>query len=332
MSQPNSNTIYPPKGVSQFKAPLRFHSGTSGALQEQIQRSSIQEGTPSRVVSQFKAPLRPQSGTLREQSQPYAAFGAPPFNSALDHVTDPSQLFVQQPEQWREQGGYYPSSGLRFSNTALQHAGPSISLPRVQAFPSVVARGTYFAGDPITQKSNISTDPYIGMPDLHSSLEAHRQGLSPQLLRESSRLWHALPQTEPLVRSEAPRKIKTQVMIKVIFMGGIGLLVGGIASVWLLRFPTYLVVAWAILIIILSNLVSRELRSYYLLKSTKPAVPGMDAGHPSTTSTFHSADDMGRHPELKDISDTTGYLKALNLVFKPGHPAQNFFPEKEYRV
>jgi hypothetical protein len=41
---------------------------------------------------------------------------------------------------------------------------------------------------------------------------------------------------------------------------------------------------------------------------------------------------MGRHPALKDTGDTTGYLKALCLVFQPGHPDQNFPPEKEYRV
>lgn len=115
--------------------------------------------------------------------------------------------------------------------------------------------------------------------------------------------------------------------MKVILMGGTGLFVGGIASFWLLRFPTYLVVTWAILLIVLSNLVSRELRSYYQLKSTTQC---MEAGHASTISTSHDVD-TGRHPVLKDISDTTGYLKALCLVSKPGYPAQNF-PEKEYRV
>lgn len=116
--------------------------------------------------------------------------------------------------------------------------------------------------------------------------------------------------------------------MKVILMGGTLLLVGGIASFLLLRFPTYLVVTWAILIIVFSNLVSRELRSYY---QHTPATPRMEAEHASTTSTSHDID-MGRHPVLKDISDTTGYLKALCLVVKPGHPAQIFPQEKEYGV
>lgn len=117
-------------------------------------------------------------------------------------------------------------------------------------------------------------------------------------------------------------------MMKVILMGGIVLLVGGIASFLLLRFPTYLVVTWAILIIVFSNLISRELRSYY---QPTPTTLRMEAGDPSTTSPSHSVD-MGRHPVLKDISDTTGYLKALSLVFKPGQPTQTFLPEKEYKV
>jgi hypothetical protein len=103
---------------------------------------------------------------------------------------------------------------------------------------------------------------------------------------------------------------------------------GGIASFLLLRFPTYLVVTWAILIIVFSNLVSRELHSYYRLT---PTTLRMEAVHPSTISTHHDMD-MGRHPVLKDISDTTGYLKALCLVFKNDHPAQTFPLEKEYKV
>jgi hypothetical protein len=116
--------------------------------------------------------------------------------------------------------------------------------------------------------------------------------------------------------------------MKVILTGGTVLLVGGIASFLLLRSPTYLVVTWAILIIIFSNLVSRELRSYYQLT---PTTLGMEAVHPSTISTPHGMD-MGRHPMLKDITDTTGYLKALCHVFKNEHPVQTFPPEKVYKI
>jgi hypothetical protein len=325
-SQQSSNKVHPSKGISQFKTPLRRQSDT---LLEQGQRSSTQGSTPSRSISQFKAPLL-QTGTLRAQNQSYAAFGAPSSNSA-SHETNPSQPFIPQPEKWREQSGYRSPSGMHLSNAALHHSGPTMSLPRVMTLPSVAARDTYSAGNPIAQKSsvltiypnNISTNPYIGIPAPHSSLAAHRQGQSPQFLRESD-----LPRTEPLAGSETRLKTKTQVTMRVIIMVGTGLLVGGIASFWLLRFPTFLIVAWAILIIVLSNLVSRELRSYYQLKST---MLRMETEHSSTISTSHDVD-MERDPMLKDISDTTGYLKALCFVFKPDQPAQNFPPEKEYRV
>lgn len=116
--------------------------------------------------------------------------------------------------------------------------------------------------------------------------------------------------------------------MKVILMAGTVLLVGGIASFLLLRFPTYLVVTWAILIIVFSNLVSRELRSYYKLT---PTTLRMETVHSSVISTPHDVD-TARHPMLKDITDTTGYLKALCFVFKNDHPVQNFPPEKVYKV
>jgi len=111
-------------------------------------------------------------------------------------------------------------------------------------------------------------------------------------------------------------------------MIGTALLVGGIASFLLLRFPTYLVVTWAILIIVFSNLVTRELRSYYRLT---PTTRNMEAAHPYTVSTPQGVD-MEHYPALNDISDTTGYLKALCLAFEHDHPAQAFSPEKEYKV
>jgi hypothetical protein len=336
-SQQSSDKENPSKRVSQFKAPRRLQSGTLPE-QGQGQHFSTQGSTSSGSVSQFNVPQRLQSGTLEEQGRPYAAFDAPPFDGASPgRVTAPSQSLVQQPGKWREQSEYHSPSEMYRSNAALPHFGQTMSLPRVLALPSVPGRDTYFAGDPITHKSgvlkvhpnSISTDPYIGIPASRPSFEAYRQGLSPQFLREAGQLQQsALTQTEPLMKSEAPRKTKTHVTMRVILMGGTGLLLGGIGSFWLLRSPTYLVVTWAIIVIIVSNLVSRELRSYYLLKSTALRTEG---AHPSTISISHSVD-MGRHPVLKDISDTTGYLKALNLVFKSGHPAQNLFPEEESEV
>ncbi|GCE05851.1 hypothetical protein KDAU_31800 [Dictyobacter aurantiacus] len=112
-------------------------------------------------------------------------------------------------------------------------------------------------------------------------------------------------------------------------MVGTGVLVGGLASFWLLRFPTYLVVTWAILIIVLSNLLSREVRDYY--HQLKSKIQPLEAEHHSTAAPSHD-EDTGGHPILKDISDTTGYLKALCFVFKPGSPAQSLPQEQEYRV
>ncbi|GHO48842.1 hypothetical protein [Ktedonospora formicarum] len=332
LRQQSSDEAYPPQGTSQFKTPLKAQFGT---LREQSQRFPIQGSTPSQGTSQFKAPLKMQSGTLREQSQPYAAFGASPFDSASRyHVTNPSQPLVQQPETGSEQRGYYPPFEMPLSNAALLDSIPTMPLPRVQALSATDARNTYSAGDPLTHTRSvstihphrISTDPYIDIPVPYSALEAPRP--FSQLLRASNPSWQsALPRTEPVVGLASRRTTKAYVMMKVILMGGAGLFVGGIASFWLLRSPTYLVVTWAILIIVFSNLVSRELRSYYRLKAT---TQGMGGGQASPLSPAHEVD-TGRHPVLKDISDTTGYLKALSLVSKPGYPAQNV-PEKEYRV
>ena len=100
--------------------------------------------------------------------------------------------------------------------------------------------------------------------------------------------------------------------MRIILFGGTMLLVGGIASFLLLHSPTYLVVTWVLLIIVLSNLVSQELRAYYrLTQMAQRLVTVRPSSH---------GDHMGRNPLLKDVSDTTGYLKALCLVFKNDHP------------
>lgn len=116
--------------------------------------------------------------------------------------------------------------------------------------------------------------------------------------------------------------------MKMILFGGTVLLVGGIASFLLLRSPTYLVVTWVILIIIFSNLAGRELLSYYRLTLTRLR---MAVVRPPSTPSLDGVD-MGRNPVLKDISDTTGYLKALCLTFKDDHLVQTTPPEKEYGV
>lgn len=337
-SQQSSGKV-PPSEVSQFKAPLRLQSGVqSGKLPAQDQRYSTPGSTSSKGVAQFKAPLGLQSGKLLAQSQPYSASGTPSFNGTpLFPVTNPSQSVVQQPEMRIGQSGYYSPSEMHLSNAPLQPAWPTMSLPRVLGLPSFGTRNAYSVGVPITEKSSVfpirsnkvSTDPYVGIPATSSRLEALRQRRASQFLRESDRSWRPpLPRTEAQVRSEALHRIKIPVTIKVILMAGTALLLGGIASFLLLRFPTYLVVTWAILIIVFSNLVSRELRSYYKLT---PTTLNMEAVHPSTVST-PQGEDTGRHPMLKDISGTTDYLKALCLVFKNDQPTQTYPPEKEYRV
>jgi hypothetical protein len=127
------------------------------------------------------------------------------------------------------------------------------------------------------------------------------------------------------MRSEALRNAKTHVTIKVVLLGGSLVLVGVVISFVLVRFPTYLVVIWVILIIIYSNLVSRELRSYYQQTLT--------IRHPEAVPLSRIAlpreEDLGRHLMLKDMGDTTGYLKALCLVFNHDQSAQTSISEAE---
>ena len=57
----------------------------------------------------------------------------------------------------------------------------------------------------------------------------------------------------------------------------------------------------------------------------------MAAIRPSSVSKPHSVD-KGRNPVLKDITDTTAYLKAFCLVFKNDSPTQTIPPKKEHKV
>jgi hypothetical protein len=342
-SQQSSSQVHPSKGLSQFKAPLRRELGIQSVeLLQQGQRYFPAGSTSSKGPSQFKAPLRRepgiQSAKLLQQDRPYATSGAPPFNGAsFLQVINPPQPVVRQTEKQMAQSRSHSPSERHLSDAAFQHPGATMSLPRVQAFPSVVARDTFSVGEPITEKSGVlpsylnpgSTDPYVVLPVPLSSLEALRQKRSSQFLGESDRAWRpALPQTEARMRLEALRRRKTYVMMKVILMAGTFFFVGGIASFILLHFLTYLVVTWAILIIVFSNLVSRELRSYY---RQVPTTQRVEAPQTSTISPSQD-EDMGRHPLLKDITGTTDYLKALCLVFKNDYSAQTFPLEREYKV
>jgi hypothetical protein len=276
---------------------------------------------PSNGVPQFKAPLRLQSGVqpgkLPGQGQRYSTPGSTSSKGVLQFKVP---LRFQSGKLLAQNRSYSASGTPPFNGASLfQVTNPS--QPVVQQPEMRIGQSGY--------PNKAPTDTYVGIPAPLSPLEALRQRRSSQFLRESDRSWQpALPQTEAQVRSEALRRIKTHVMMKVILIGGTGLLVGGIASLLLLSLPTYLVVTWAILIIVVSNLVSRELRSYYGLT---PTTLSMEAVHPSTISTPQS-EDTGRHPMLKDISGTTDYLKALCLIFNNDHPTQTFPPQKEYRV
>lgn len=300
---PGSNSqVHPSKGVSQFKTPLRLQSGMQPNPQLELgRRGDITPGSlSSKGVSQFKAPLRLQSGMQShkqlESGRPSSAFGVPSFN-------DISPL-----------------------------SGSTRPLPSTQVIPSVGAHATYFADAPVTPHNGILTihptyvpiTPESGLPALISPLEGQRQWPSPQAFRKPDQsLRPARPWPEAQVKPQSLHRTKTRITMKIILFGGAVLLAGGIASFLLLPFPTYLVVAWVVLLIIFSNLVSRELRSSYRLMLTTRRLAAVRAS---------SHDDhMGRNPLLKDISDTTAYLKALCLVFKNDHPVQAIPPERQYK-
>ncbi len=85
----------------------------------------------------------------------------------------------------------------------------------------------------------------------------------------------------------------------------------------LLGAPIWLVVGWIILIIVLSNLLSQHLSlsSQGYAEEAVPStgmytLPGGDTPVPKSI-------DMGRHPVLHALSDTTAYLRALRIVFEP---------------
>jgi len=94
------------------------------------------------------------------------------------------------------------------------------------------------------------------------------------------------------------------------------LIVGSVASYFLLPYPIYLAVSWVVLIIICSNILNQELRSYYR------------AGFEQVLTTLHLKTGRVAHlkqplttersPDLRSVTDTTAYLKELQQLFKPG--------------
>src|SRR5580765_7807944 len=146
--------------------------------------------------------------------------------------------------------------------------------------------------------------PVVNIPMMYPpALEVQRRSSPPLTSRKPNKS-----------QSKMLHRAKARVTIKLTILGCIGLLVGGVASFVLLHFTTDLIVSWVILVIVFSNLISQELRSYYWtgLKMTlttlrMPAVK-------ISNQTKSKGVDVGRNPMMKDIHDTTAYLKALRFL------------------
>ncbi len=98
--------------------------------------------------------------------------------------------------------------------------------------------------------------------------------------------------------------------------GGIVGVGGGIVAL-LLGAPIWLIVGWIILIIMLSNLLSQHLSlSSHMHVEGAETSTGM---HVLSGGDIHipKSIEMGRHPVLHALSDTTAYLRALRIVFEP---------------
>jgi len=116
--------------------------------------------------------------------------------------------------------------------------------------------------------------------------------------------------------SRRARQGKTRTIFKLLIVGSSFLITGIIASFFLLPHPIYLVVSWVILIIICSNILNQELRSYYR------------AGFEQVLTTLHLKTSRMTHlrqppatersPDLRAITNTAAYLKELRQLFKQG--------------
>jgi hypothetical protein len=190
--------------------------------------------------------------------------------------------------------------GQQFDSSTV----PTLLLPRVSVTPRISTNSRdYFA---------------TGVADTLLPLEAQRE--SPLSLASGESV---APGKTNKSQSSALYQMKMRVMMKLTIIGCGCLLVGGIVSFTLLHFITYLIVSWIVLIIIFSNVISQELRSYYWngLKMTLTTLrmPAIKLSrHPEDKISRHPKDkkvvDVGRNPVFKDIHDTTTYLKALRFL------------------
>jgi hypothetical protein len=153
--------------------------------------------------------------------------------------------------------------------------------------------------------------PVIIKPMLSPTLEVQKRSSLPLASGRANK-----------AQSKMLRRAKAKITIKLTILGSSGLLVGGIASFILLRSTTYLIVSWVILIMVFSNLIIQELRSYYWtgLKMTLTTlrIPAIKIG-PQTKG---KGVDVGRNQMLKDIHDTTAYLKALRFLSQDNHTSK----------
>lgn len=112
------------------------------------------------------------------------------------------------------------------------------------------------------------------------------------------------------------RRGKTRTIFKLLIVVSSFLVVGSVASFFLLPYPIYLVVSWVILIIICSNILNHELRAYYRIGFEQV----LTTLHLTTAKVAHLKRPLTteRNSNLRAITNTTAYLKELQQRFKPG--------------
>jgi hypothetical protein len=126
-----------------------------------------------------------------------------------------------------------------------------------------------------------------------------------------------LKQKHPgLSTQQRAQRGKTRTIFKLLIVISSFLVVGSVASFFLLPYPIYLVVSWVVLIIICSNILNHELRSYYRIGFEQV----LTTLHFKTGKVSHLKQPLTteRKPDLRAITNTTAYLKELLLRFKSG--------------
>jgi hypothetical protein len=127
----------------------------------------------------------------------------------------------------------------------------------------------------------------------------------------------SLKQKQPgLSTQQRGRRGKTRTIFKLLIVVSCFLVVGSVASFFLLPYPIYLVVSWVVLIIICSNILNQELRSYYRTGFEQV----LTTLHLKTSKVAHLKQSLAteRSPDLRAVTNTTAYLKELQQLFKPG--------------